>query len=47
MKKLILAIVCILAVDLAAQEIPEKEIATDVEKVTVFFENAQIVVECL
>jgi hypothetical protein len=42
MKKLIIVLVCFQAFNLIAQEILEKEISTDVEKVTVFFENAQI-----
>jgi len=42
MKKLIIILVCFQAFNLVAQEILEKEITTDVEEVTVFFENAQI-----
>ena len=42
MKKLIVAIVLTQAFNLFAQEIVEKEIKSEVDKVTVFFANAQV-----
>jgi hypothetical protein len=42
MKKLAIALLCLIAGNSFAQEFPEKEIKTEVNEVTVFIEGAQV-----